>query len=177
MSASIVFSVMGQDRIGIVDEVTRLLLDLGGNIEVSRMARLGGEFAILMLASLPEAKLPALEQSAARLAAQGYKLTTTRTDQTVAQRYANWRPYQIEVRGADHEGIIHVFAHSLSERGINIETLDTATARAPISGTPLFSMQATVLVPPRLSEADWEGDLHEVGHRENLEIKITATRP
>src|SRR5512134_1314137 len=127
MRAYFVFCMTGKDRIGIVDEVTEQLLALGGNVETSRMARLGGEFAILMLVSLPAEQLEPLEQAAAGLTAQGYKVTTTRTEVAAAPLQADWATFQIEVHGADHEGIIHDIAHYLSERGINIETLDTST--------------------------------------------------
>ena len=50
MRKNIVFTLTGSDKIGIVEEVTKVFLDHNGNVETSRMARLGGEFAILMLA-------------------------------------------------------------------------------------------------------------------------------
>ena len=117
MRTTIVFTLTGTDRVGIVDEVTQLLLDCGGNIETSRMARLGGEFAILVLVSLPSEKLDPLEKAIPRLVAEGYKITTTRTDQRCAEPHAGWLPYQVDLRGADHEGIIHEIAHTLSGCG------------------------------------------------------------
>lgn len=39
----------GPDRPGIVARLSKRVLDCGGNVEVSRMARLAGEFSILML--------------------------------------------------------------------------------------------------------------------------------
>ena len=53
MRVNFVLTLTGPDRIGIVENVTGLLVARGGNVEVSRMARLGGEFAILMLVSIP----------------------------------------------------------------------------------------------------------------------------
>ena len=49
MQKTFVLTLTGPDRIGFVEKVTGLLLERGGNVETSRMARLGGEFAILML--------------------------------------------------------------------------------------------------------------------------------
>ena len=66
---TIVFTLTGTDRVGIVDEVTQMLLDCGGNIETSRMARLGGEFAILVLVSLPSERLVTLEKAIPNLIA------------------------------------------------------------------------------------------------------------
>ena len=176
MQANIVLTLTGKDRIGIVEDMTKLLLDLGGNVETSRMARLGGEFAILTLVSLPAEQLGRLEKDVEQLTAQGYKLTTSRTERTYAEAHPGWLPFQIEVHGADHEGIVHEIAHYLSQCGINIESMDTGTMQAPVSGTPLFTMTALVVVPPDLTCQDWEAKLIDVGHRLNVDIRVSAAK-
>lgn len=60
MQTNFVLALTGPDRMGIVDEVMGLLLERGGNVETSRMARLGGEFAVLMLVSMPSEEFSAL---------------------------------------------------------------------------------------------------------------------
>ena len=176
MRTNIVFTLTGTDRIGIVEEVTQLLLDLDGNVETSRMARLGGEFAIVMLLSLPAGQLANLDKAVETLTVQGYKVTAIRTEQTYAEAHAGWLPYQIELHGADHEGIVHQIAHHLSQRGINIETMDTSVTQAPVSGTPLFTMTARVVVPPDLHDQGWEATLQEVGDHLNVDIKVVAVQ-
>ena len=174
MGINFVFTLSGPDRVGIVDEITRSLLELGGNIEASRMARLGGEFAVLMLVSVPSEKVDALQKTVALLASRGYKVTTTPTDQNGTQTHIDWSPYRIEVHGADHEGIVHNIAHVLSRKGISIETMDTGNTRAPNSGALLFSMNALVLVPPGLTEDLWRVDLENTGHELHVDISISA---
>ena len=61
MQKKFVLSLTGPDRIGFVEKVTAVLLARGGNVETSRMARLGGEFAVLMLVSMPAEQYPSLE--------------------------------------------------------------------------------------------------------------------
>lgn len=174
MRTNIVFTLTGPDRPGIVKEITKLLLDLGGNVETSRMARLGGEFAVLMLVSMPQEKLADLGRSVQGLTGRGYTVTTSPTGQAYAESHVGWLPYQIEVYGADHEGIIHEIAHTLSQFGINIESMDTATTRAPVSGAPLFSMSALVLVPPELSGRKWRSALEDAGNQANVDIRVSA---
>ncbi|MHB9097248.1 MAG: glycine cleavage system transcriptional repressor [Syntrophales bacterium] len=173
---NIVFTLTGPDRIGIVDEVTRMLLDAGGNVETSRMTRLGGEFAILMLVSIPSEEFAGLGRNIATFAEQGYKVTTGPTSLSYAERFPGWLPCEIEIRGADHEGIVHEIAHILSQRGISIEAMDTGTTRAPISGMPLFMMTAAIIVPPGLAGRDWESELYDAGDRLGVEIKVTAPK-
>lgn len=174
MRTNIVFTLTGPDRAGIVKEITKLFLDVGGNVETSRMARLGGEFAVLMLISIPQEKIADIDRSMQGLTKQGYRVSASPTGQTYAESHIGWQPYQIEVYGADHEGIIHEIAHTLSEFGINIESMDTVTTRAPVSGAPLFSMTALVVVPPDLPGKKWRAALEEVGNQVNVDIQVSA---
>src|SRR3954471_8491351 len=107
MQKTFVLTLTGPDRIGFVDEVTGLLLERGGNVETSRMARLGGEFAVLMLVSMPEDRFAGLDEGLGGLADRGYKVTTTPAERTYAEAHPGWLAYRIEFHGADHEGIIH----------------------------------------------------------------------
>src|SRR4051794_37608858 len=148
MLAQFVLTLTGPDRIGIVEEVTGLLLDRGGNVETSRMARLGGEFAVLMLVSMPTENFSGLDENLKDLTSQGYKVTATPAARTYAEAHRGWHPYQVEVHGADHEGIIHEAAHSLPGQGISIESAESESPPAPTSGVPLFAMKAQIVVPP-----------------------------
>ena len=173
MRKHLVFSLSGPDRVGLVEETSGMMLEQGGNIESSRMARLGGEFVILMLVSMPEENFDTLRQGIRSLRDEGYKITTRQTERGYAAKYEGWLPYQVKVDGADNEGIIHHIARYMAGRGINIETMDTGMIRAPMSGTPLFTMSAVVVVPPGIPSPGWRDDLEEVGDRLNVDIEVS----
>lgn len=173
MPKRFVLSLTGSDRIGIVEHVTELILECGGDVQASRMARLGGEFAMLLLVSVPDDQSENLSINVEKLSREGFKVTFTETEWGVAARRKDWLPYEIEVRGANHEGIIHKIAEHLSEQGINIETIETNVVPAPMSGTPLFTMEAIVVVPPGLSKSKWQGDLEEIADRLNVELEMS----
>ena len=173
MRKNIVFTLTGADRIGIVEAVTKLLVEHDGNVETSRMVRLGGEFAMLALVSLPAGQIDNLNQVLDTLRKQGFTVTASQAEHARAEKYAGWLSYEIEVHGSDHEGIIHQIARHLSQCGINIESMDTGIIRAPMSGTPLFNMKAQVAVPPELSCQNWQDALAEVGHRLDVEITVS----
>ena len=174
MRTNFVLTLTGADRVGIVHDVTELLLVVNANVETSRMARLGGEFAMLMLVSVPSEQLAGLDNVTDALIAQGYKVTTTPTAQTHAEALADWSPYQIQVGGADHEGILHQIAHHLSQSGINIESLESGTQRAPFGGITLFSLIVRVAVPPKLPDHEWIGALQSLGKRLNIDISVSV---
>jgi glycine cleavage system transcriptional repressor len=173
MDTNIVLTLTGPDRVGLVEAVTKPLLERGGNVETSRMARLGGAFAILMLATIPEEQIAGLPTALDALIAQGYKLTLSRTEPAAPPSALAWTLYRVEVRGADQEGIIHHIAQTLAKRGINIESMDTVTNAAAMSGTPLFAMTANIAVPPNLAGHDWQAALDQVGREMNVDITLT----
>ncbi|MDP2183543.1 MAG: ACT domain-containing protein [Actinomycetota bacterium] len=173
MRANIVFTLTGPDRVGIVEEVTGALLEADANVETSRMARLGGEFAILMLLTVPEARRDEVESALAYLGEQGYTITTRPAGKAVGQIPADRHTHKILVEGADHEGIIHEIAQGLSQRGINIESMETGTTRAPVSGTPLFTMTALVAVPPEVDATDWCDAVVSAGQLANVDVTIS----
>lgn len=172
MPTDIVLTVTGPDRIGIVEEVTGTLLELGANIGTSRMARLGGEFAIILLATLPEGSAEDVEAAFEGLIAEGYRASTVSTGREAVVDHSDWPRYRIEVRGADHEGIIHEVARELSRLGINIESAETGTVSAPVTGVPLFFMKTLVDVPPELDETAWLEALDEVAGVAGVDIDV-----
>jgi glycine cleavage system transcriptional repressor len=167
MPQSFVLTLTGRDRVGIVEELTRAVLERGGNVEASRMARLGGEFAVLMLVTAPAS----LDLEG--LASRGYKVLVAPASLAPDPSRVGWTPYRIRVDGADHEGIIHEVAQQLAEHGISIEEMESDSSPAPTSGAPLFSMNALVLVPPEVPGLWWQ-KLKEIGSRMNLEVDINA---
>lgn len=174
MRTDVVLTLTGPDRVGIVEEVTGVLLELGGNVGTSSMARLGGEFAILMMVSIPAEKTADLDSAFERLVKQGYKVTTGETASPAAESRSGWLSYRVDVRGADHEGIVHGIARGLSLWGINIESMETGTTRAPMSGTRLFSMTARVAVPPDVVDSDWKSELNDAGRASGVDVAVTA---
>lgn len=172
MQKQLVITVTGNDRVGIVDDVTKIILAHEANIDASRMARLGGEFAMLMLISVADEQRAALEGSLNGLRSQGFELAIRPTERSSAQNFAGWHSYQIDVRGADHEGIIHEVAHRLARHGASVETIDTGTEDAPFGGLRLFTMTATVLAPPGLSSSNLQDELDIIGDKLNVDITV-----
>ena len=174
MPKRFVLTLTGSDRIGIVQHVTESILECGGDVQASRMARLGGEFAMLLLVSIPDAETDRLSTNVESLSNEGYKVSLTETEWGVAARRKEWLPYRIEVRGANHEGIIHKISEHLSKQGINIESIDTSVVPAPMSGAPLFTMEAIVVVPPDLPKNKWQDELEEVADALNVDLEVSV---
>lgn len=64
--SKLIINAVGQDRVGIVSDVAGVVIDAGGNVGDSNAARLGDNFSLMMLVTVPEDKLDHLK---ARLSA------------------------------------------------------------------------------------------------------------
>jgi glycine cleavage system transcriptional repressor len=168
----LVITAVGPDKRGTVDRITEVMVKHQANIEESRMARLGGEFAVIMLLSLPGARRDELLTGLEVLKEQGLTFITRETDLSRVEIFQGYVPYEISVIGADHEGIVHSVAHYLASERINVETMDTHVTKAPNTGTPLFSMHATVQAPPDLSLSQLRQNLTEVGDDLGVDIEV-----
>jgi len=71
MQRSLVMTVIGQDRPGLVESVAGLVAEHRGNWLESRMSRLGGQFAGILRVEVPSEKEGALVAGLRRLESRG----------------------------------------------------------------------------------------------------------
>jgi glycine cleavage system regulatory protein len=53
----LIINAVGSDRLGIVSDMTECVTDVGGNVGESQAARLGSNFSLMMLVSIPDEKV------------------------------------------------------------------------------------------------------------------------
>ncbi len=172
MASYLVLTATGRDRPGVVDSVTEKIVAYDGNVELSRMARLGGEFAMLALITIAPERVDAMLGSLRELEDGGLFVRVRKTDPTKAHELDDHLPLDVKVTGADHRGIIHQVAHELAKRQVNIETMDTNVSAAPMSGAPLFTMRALVLAPPETLIEELAAALEQIGIDLGVDIDI-----
>jgi glycine cleavage system transcriptional repressor len=158
MKKYLVISAIGKDRAGIVNDLSKGILDHGCNIEDSRMTVLGGEFAAILLVEGKWNTLAKVENALPEIERQlGMTIMSKRTGKRIAA--GNLLPYAVDVISMDHPGIVNTLAGFFAERNINIEDMTTSTYAAAHTGTPMFAVHMTVGVP---------ADLHIAALREEF---------
>jgi glycine cleavage system regulatory protein len=172
----LVVTVTCPDRPGIVERITEVLVAHEANWEESRMARLGGDFAGIVLVSVGPAKAEALA-AALRALSREQMTVVVKPTQPAAGSVADGSLYHLRLTGADHEGIVHKVSAYLAGQGINVEAMETDVVPAPVSATPLFQMEAQIKVPARLTLADLQGNLEEIGDGLGVDIQVTPCGP
>jgi glycine cleavage system transcriptional repressor len=171
----LVLSALGPDRPGLVAEVTRYLSERGANIVDSRMIILGGEFGIMVLVSADEAELGKIEHDRGELESRtGMTVVARRTKSPLAHRKAITIPCTVVAEAIDQEGIVHKVAAALHRLGVSIVSLSTSAYNAPITGSPLFRLEASADLPQGLTLAKLRTALDEVARAENIDISVQS---
>ncbi len=167
----LVISALGKDRPGIVDELSRTILDEGCNIADSRMTVLGGEFAIMLMVEGNWNTLTKLEDSTPDLEKKlGLTIIAKRTgDKKTGDKLL---PYGVEVVALDHPGIVHNLASFFSKRDINIEDMSTSSYAAAHTGTQMFTVQMTVGIPSDIHIATLRDEFMEFCDGLNLDAVL-----
>jgi len=170
----LVLTAVGPDRPGLVSELASAIHGAGANLEDSRMAILGGEFALLLLVSGSEAAAAAVERAAAPLGEKlGLRVLTKRTGRGQSR---NFLPYQIRVTGFDRPGIVLRVSEILARRGVNVASLESHLAYAPLSGTPMFVLEAELQVPSEVVLSELRRELSAQCDEENLDLSLESIR-
>ena len=164
---NLIISAVGSDRSGIVSELSGVITSHGGNVEESRMSRLGSDFAIIMLVTVA----PDWEESL-EVALKSITELTITTKPTKLPQVSDGRQFRIDLSGADNEGIVKVLSKYLAEKSINILEMETHTSQAPVSGTPLFNLNAFVSIPNDVEEKLIQSDLSQIAQDLGVEIQL-----
>ncbi len=178
MDTRLVISAVGQDRPGIVDEVSAFILTHQCNVEDSQMAALSGDFALIMLVSGPENEVQKLVDHLPELGDQSALTIISRgaAERASAQAVAAV-PYNLKAVGKDHAGIVHKIAHLLAGMNINVETAQTSTSHEPETTEPIFSMHMKLTVPADLQTEQIRSQLAKISQELNVDITIEPTEP
>ncbi|HEX2735917.1 MAG TPA: ACT domain-containing protein [Polyangiaceae bacterium] len=166
-----VLSAVGVDRPGLVERVSGLIHVSGANLEDSRMAILGGEFALILLLSGSEKAISEIEAKAESVAKElGLEMRLRPTQ--ARTRASDYLPYRLRVSGVDRPGIVAQVSALLAQRKVNVAALDSRLSYAPLSGTPWFQLQAKLQVPSDLGLASLRSALTQLCDEENLDFVL-----
>jgi glycine cleavage system regulatory protein len=157
MRETLVLTVLGPDRTGLVEALADRIAAAGGNWEASHMARLAGQFAGIVLVTVePD------HADRVRSALRGLDGLEVSLRVSTAPPPAPGERVRIELTGADRPGIVRDVARVLAERGVNVEELESSVTSAAMSGEPLFTARAVLCLPPQLMLADVRSGLESL---------------
>ena len=172
--ASVVLTVIGDDRPGLVDSLAAVIDEHGGNWEESRMAHLANKFAGILLVRVADAKADQLLAALQTLDTETHLHITAEFSKSLPETQ-QYRTLQLELIGQDHTGIVHDIAHALAGQGISIEELTTETQSASMAGGTLFQAQAQLKVPYSVVNEQLRDVLESLANELMVDITLDET--
>jgi len=172
MKTQLVISALGEDRPGIVDELSNIIYTHALNVEDSRMSVLGGEFAILLLVSGEQSAIDAIQSQLSEIE-QSLKMRLLLKPTTDTNSAKNTIPYSVEVSALDNPGIVRNIASFFSSRNINIVNAQTERYAAPHTGSPMFALHMTISIPADVNIAQLRETFMDTCDALNLDAELT----
>ena len=144
----LVLTVIAPDQPGLVERIAQCIAAHGGNWLESRMSRMAGQFAGILRVAVPAEGYDELVESLQALSTQGIRVLVAESG---IEPSCTWKPILLDLVGNDRPGIVRDITRLLAEQGVNLESLTTEVAPAPMSSETLFHAEAVLAVPLTLS--------------------------
>ncbi len=161
MLATLVMTVIGADRPGLVQLVAACVADHGGNWLESRMCHLGGQFAGLLRVEVPGERADELTRALGTLEQSGLRVILHR-EAEMAAAASGGAVAILDVVGHDRPGILRSVSAVLAAHRVNVEDLASERVNAPMGGGTLFQARATVFLPANTSVVAVRADLEKI---------------
>ncbi|MBK1832718.1 glycine cleavage system protein R [Roseibacillus ishigakijimensis] len=162
MQETLVLTILGPDRRGIVDSLATTVNERGGSWQESQMARLAGQFAGIVKVTCPREQADNLAQALQAQASENLQISVAREEEVAPNTERTL--YLLDVLGNDRPGILSEVSRALRAHHANIVAMETRLEPAPQSGQPIFHTIATVA-------------LEDEGSPENLGQGLEALSP
>ena len=170
-TVSLILTVIGDDRPGLVGELSAAISAHQGNWLESSMAQLAGKFAGIVEVSVDSAKAAALSAALGQL--KGLKVTV---ESATAQKLAPaGRRLKLALVGHDRIGIVREVSQVLANHAVNVESLDTHTSSAPMSAAVLFHAVAELTAAPDLDVGALTAELERISNDLMVDITLDET--
>jgi glycine cleavage system regulatory protein len=170
MNESVVLTIVSDDHPGIVENLSRVLSNHGGNWTQSSMLSLAGKFAGIVLASVPKKQVDGFLSALKALESQGLHIVAQLTAEPAPA--GGVREFELELVGQDRPGIVHDISEILTHHQVNVQELETECQSASMSGELLFLARARMQVPPGASIENLRRDLEDLANELMVDIKL-----
>lgn len=167
-------SVVGWDRPGIVSEVSRVLFELGCNIEDSTCTILSGQFAMILVVCHPRYSAVSEIEPAFEPVRSGMGLNVTihalKDEEVVHEKQFTGHPHIISVYGSDRPGIVYTVAKELADRKVNITDMNTQVVGS--KERPVYVMVLEADIPDEVDMKDLLAEFERI--KKEIGVSITV---
>lgn len=164
----LILTVIGDDRPGLVGELSAVISAHQGNWLESSMSHLAGKFAGIVKVAVPADRVEGLREALGGLA--GLKVTAEASSERNSA--AVGRRLKLSLVGHDRIGIVREVSQVLARHAVNVEELATRTASAPMSAEVMFHADIDLFARPDLDVRALTGDLERISNDLMVDIHL-----
>jgi len=170
-----IMTAFGQDRPGIVADVTKLLFENGCNLEDTTMTQLADEFTLILLFTCQNREIEELLLRECRRLERDKGISAFMRPLQKRQEGAKvgFSTCVLHVEGEDQAGIVYKISQFLADHALNICNLQSTVKSSPGSGTTIYVMDIHVQVPDMASREQVQAGLSAVADDLNVDITVT----
>ena len=171
MNTSIVLTIIADDQPGIIKTVSRVLKNHNGSWTQSSMSCLAGQFAGILLVSVPTENSSACLAELHGLESMGMHVVAHVSSGVPAQVEETHR-YFLDLVGNDRAGIVHDITSVLVNHNINIHDLETVVESASMGGGEIFRVKAALVIPVTVDIDVLEDELEAMANDLMVDISL-----
>ena len=173
MDTSFIITFIGDDRPGLVEELSAVITDHGGNWQESRLQQLAGKFAGLVSVSLPSDRAEELRNAMKALAPKGLSVKVTALESVNSDRAAG-RTIRLAIVGPDRPGIVREISAALAQQHINVLDMHSDVSSAPMSAEAMFSASVEAQVDEKSDLEELHDKLEEIANQMLVDVQMEA---
>ena len=174
MTTSLVVTLVGPDRPGLVSALSDKAVEFGANWADSVMSNFAGQFAGIVQLEVRLENRDALIAAIRSLESPEMRISVAQGGN--AGKPGSTRRLKLDLVGHDRPGIIHSISSQLARRQISIEKLETHIVSGAMSGEQMFQMNAVLLVPPALDDDELRRGLEGLANELMVDISLDASK-
>ena len=167
----LVLTVIGDDRPGLVGELSATISSHQGNWLESSMSHLAGKFAGIVRVAVPNTQAEPLKTALAALDELKITAETSQAQKSVPAG----RRLKLSLIGHDRIGIVREVSQILARHAVNVEELNTHTSSAPMSAETLFHAQAELFADAGLDARALKTELERLSDDLMVDITLDET--
>jgi glycine cleavage system regulatory protein len=172
--ASLILTLVGPDRPGLVSRLSEQVAARGGSWLESRLAHLAGQFAGIVLVDIGDGEVAALKASFADLHEDGLQVLVHHAAGVPAPVSAE-ALLVLDMVCLDRPGIVRDVTRVLAASGVNIEELTTNILSGSFSGETMFRAEARLRVPQTIGTDGLRAELERLG--DDMMVDFNLTQP
>lgn len=169
---SIVITVVGPDRPGLVRALSEQASRFGANWSDSVMANFAGQFAGIVHLQVPAEHSSELQAALRAIDSDSLHIQVVQAGGPPAA--VPTRRITLALVGHDRPGIIQSIATRLSEHGVSIDTMKTHIASGAMSGEQMFHLDARLTIPGELDTEQLQSGLEELANELMVDITLVG---